>query len=99
MPAMKYLSPDLPRRSVENSDAILQGAIGAGPLVGGLGDHPIYAQVIDRSGRTYSYVGLAPRCRDGSVDVDALRAGEFVVPPGLLYLCEDVDPKSRSKGI
>ncbi len=96
MPALKYLSPDLPRPTCDDVHAILEHASGSGELIGSLGDYPIYEQVIDRFGRVYSYLGLAPRRRDGSFDVEAMEPGEFVLPPGLLYLCEQSREKSES---
>jgi hypothetical protein len=32
-----------------------------------------------------TYAGVAPRRLDGEFDIDALRPGEFIVKPGLIY--------------
>lgn len=98
MPALKYLSPDLPRPIYDDAYAILEHASGSGELIGSFCDLPIYEQMIDRFGRVYSYVGLAPRRRDGSFDAEAMEPGEFVLPPGLLYVCEQSREKSESTG-
>lgn len=74
--------------------AILHHTTGAGLLIGSFRDHPIYEQVIDEFGRAYTYLGLAPCRRDGSFDIGAFQPGEFVLPPGLLYLCDEVGAKS-----
>lgn len=77
--------------------AILYHTTGSGELIGSYRDHPIYEQVTDEFGRVYSYIGLAPFRRDGSFDVDSFGPGEFVLPPGLLYLCEEAKAKSVAK--
>lgn len=77
--------------------AILQHTVGSGELIGSYRDQPIYEQVIDEFGRAYTYLGLAPCRRDGSFDVDSFGPGEFVLPPGLLYLCEEARAKSVKK--
>ncbi len=77
--------------------AILHHTTGSGELIGSYRDHPIYEQVIDEFGRVYSYLGLAPCRRDGSFDVDSFGPGEFALPPGLLYLCEEAKVKSVPK--
>ncbi len=77
--------------------AILHHTTGSGELIGSYRDHPIYERVTDEFGRVYSYLGLAPCRRDGSFDVDSFGPGEFVQPPGLLYLCDEVKAKSVAK--
>lgn len=59
-----------------------------GPTIGFYGEHPIAAAVIDHFGRRFLYDGVAPRRRDGSYDVKALRPGEWIVEPGLVYCIE-----------
>ena len=59
-----------------------------GPAIGYLNGQPIAATVVDRSGRHYAYAGLAPRCRDGRLDVEALKPNEWIVRPGLVYFFE-----------
>jgi hypothetical protein len=56
-----------------------------GPPIGYLDGRPIPASVVDRAGLHYSYTGLAPRHRDGRLNVDALRPDEWIVAPALLY--------------
>lgn len=68
---------------------ILQDATPSGPHIGGLGDMPIFESVTDYFGKSYSYVGLAPRTWAGEIDVYRLKPGEFILPPGLVYrLCK-----------
>jgi hypothetical protein len=89
----RYGSSALAKRDDDYS--VLDRATGSGEMIGSFRDHPIYERVIDEFGRVYAYLGVAPRRRDGSFDVDALGPGEFVVPPGLLYLCEETRAKSK----
>lgn len=77
--------------------AMLCHISGAGSLIGSYRDQPIWEQVIDEFGRVFDYLGLAPCRRDGSVDVDALGPGEFVLPPGLLYLCAETRAKAAAR--
>ena len=56
-----------------------------GPAIGYLNGRPIPATVVDRSGLHYSYAGLAPRHRDGRLNVSALNPTEWIVAPGLIY--------------
>ena len=56
-----------------------------GPVVGYIDNRPIAATVVDEWGRCYGYVGLAPRRHDGQYDVSAIKQGEWLVEPGLLY--------------
>jgi hypothetical protein len=60
----------------------------AGPTIGYLGGWPIAGTVIDRGGQQYRFVGLAPRRRDGGIDITALRSDEWIVRPGLIYFLE-----------
>jgi hypothetical protein len=48
-------------------------------------DQPIPASIVDDFGRRFVYAGIAPRRWNGQYDVDALKAGEFIVEPGLIY--------------
>ena len=59
-----------------------------GPVIGYLNGQPIAATVVDRDGHSYAYAGLAPRYRDGRLDVEALKPNEWIVRPGLDYLLE-----------
>jgi len=56
-----------------------------GPILGYYAGRAIPAAVIDESGRRYLYAGIAPRRFDGRPDVEALRRGEWLVQPGLVY--------------
>jgi hypothetical protein len=60
----------------------------AGPTIGLYRGLPIAERVVDQFGRRFFYVGLASRRRDGRFDVASLRAGEFIVEPGLVYRLE-----------
>ncbi len=57
----------------------------AGRCIGYLGDAPISEYVTDYFGRSYVYVGMAPRTWAGDLDIEALANDEFVLPPSLLY--------------
>ena len=70
--------------------ATLHEARPQGRCVGSYVGCPIREAVVDRDGQRYVYAGLAPRCRDGSLDIDALEPGEFLVPPGLVYRLEAI---------
>jgi hypothetical protein len=56
-----------------------------GPVIGIYRGRPIAESVIDAEGRHYAYAGIAPRLSSGSYDVEALRQGEWLVEPGLVY--------------
>jgi len=60
----------------------------AGPTIGYLGGWPIAGTVVDRAGQQYRYAGLAPRHRDGAIDLSALRPDEWIVRPALIYFLE-----------
>ena len=59
-----------------------------GPVIGSLNGQPIAATVVDRDGHAYVFTGLAPRHRDGRLDVEALKPNEWIVRPGLVYQLE-----------
>lgn len=65
-----------------------------GPMVGVYAGHPFSESVADYFGRRFTYAGVAPRLRNGQYDVAALRAGEFIVEPGLLYRIASAEPKA-----
>ena len=56
-----------------------------GPILGTFGEHKIASTVVDCFGRRYDYVGIATRLWIGRCDVDALKYGEWLVEPGLVY--------------
>jgi hypothetical protein len=66
-----------------------------GPTLGVYGDLAISEAVIDRFGRRFIYAGVAPRCLNGQLDVGALRRGEFVLRPGLVYRMESMTTSFR----
>jgi len=85
------LAPTLRERPVEYF--ILMEPRPDGPTVGYLDGRPIAASVVDFFGAHYAYVGAAPRRPDGRYDVEALKAGEWLVEPGLVYYA---DPKTST---
>jgi hypothetical protein len=56
-----------------------------GPSMGFYADREIPESVLDELGRRFVYARVAPRKWNGVFDVEALAAGEFIVPPGLIY--------------
>ena len=56
-----------------------------GNVVGRLGELPIPSQVIGEDGQQYVFEGVATRRPSGRFDVSALRPGEWIVRPGLVY--------------
>ncbi len=71
---------------------MLHDARPAGQSVGLYANREIPASVIDDFGRQYVFAGIAPRRRNGDFDVDALRTGEFILKPGLVYRLEYTPP-------
>jgi hypothetical protein len=65
--------------------SILHDAKAAGPAIGIYAGCSFSDIVIDRYGRLFDYTGVALRRMNGEFDVDALRPGEFIVQPGLIY--------------
>jgi len=59
-----------------------------GAIIGRLADHQISETVVDGRGSSYRYVGVATRNPNGRYDVEALRPGEWIVQPGLVYVLE-----------
>jgi hypothetical protein len=76
-------APTRRERPIEYS--ILQGAEPAGPIIGNYADKGFAEFVRDEYGRLFVYAGLAPRRRDGRFNDEALKPGEFIVLPGLIY--------------
>ena len=74
-----------------------------GAIIGQLAGHPIADSVVDASGQRYRFVGVAPRDRTGRFDVEALRAGEWIVQPGLVYAADGKasasKPPRRGRGL
>lgn len=71
------------RRPIEYS--ILVDPKPAGPTIGNYAERAFSEFVRDAFGRLFVYAGIAPRRSDGQFDDGALRPGEFIVPPGLIY--------------
>ncbi len=67
---------------------MLQEPQGEGPAVGCFAGQAISERMTDYLGQHYRFAGIAPRLRDGRYDVDALRPGEWLVEPGLIYARE-----------
>ena len=58
---------------------------------------PIAERVVDLFNRRYSFVGVIGRRCDGQYDVDALKPGQFVVEPGLVYSLESPVRRERQQ--
>jgi hypothetical protein len=56
-----------------------------GPMLGYCAGHPIFSAIVDGFGQRYVFAGVAVRRWDGDVDVAALRPGEWLLEPGLIY--------------
>lgn len=65
--------------------SVLHDAKSAGPVIGKLDGQEFSEFVADEFGRLFVFSGVAPRLRDGRFDGEALKPGEFIVPPGLIY--------------
>ena len=57
----------------------------AGATIGLYRGRPIAERVVDQFDRCFTYVGVIGRRGDGQYDVNALKPGQFVVEPGLVY--------------
>jgi len=75
-------------RNVPTEYFILADPRNKGAVIGRLADHLICETVVDGHGSSYCYVGVATRNPDGRYDVEALRPGEWIVQPGLVYALE-----------
>ncbi len=56
-----------------------------GPVIGRLDGREFSEFIQDEFGRIFSYSGVAPRRSNGQFDDAALKDGEFIVQPGLIY--------------
>jgi len=65
-----------------------------GQTIGVYRDRPFSESVADYFGRHFTYSGIAPRRTNGQYDPAALREGEFIVEPGLLYRIIPAETKS-----
>ena len=69
----------------------------AGATIGLYRGLPIAERVVDLFDRRYSFVGVIGRRRDGQYDVDALKPGQFVVEPGLVYDLETGEGREKQE--
>ncbi len=70
-------------RPIEYS--ILHNTKFQGPVIGRLDGREFSEFVLDEYGRLFAYSGIAPRRSNGQFDDAALKDGEFIVLPGLIY--------------
>jgi hypothetical protein len=71
-----------------------------GPVIGSYDGEPIADSVHDIDGRRYRFAGIMPRRSEGSFDLAALGAGEWIVEPGLIYRWDGVkEPQSSAAGL
>lgn len=68
-----------------------------GATIGYLAGRPIRESVTDRDGLRYRFVGVAPRLPAGGFDVLALRTGEWIVQPGLVYAADAKESASGNR--
>jgi len=63
----------------------------AGATIGLYRGLPIAERVVDQFDRRFTFAGIIGRRRDGQYDVNALKPGQFVVEPGLVYDLETAE--------
>jgi hypothetical protein len=73
------------RHPIDDEFFILWRVRPEGRVVGHLGELPIPEAVIGEDGQHYVFEGVAARRPSGRFDVRALRPGEWIVQPGLVY--------------
>ena len=73
------------RHPIDEEFFILAHVQPEGHVVGRLGELAIPSHVMDEDGQHYVFEGVAARRPSGRFDVDALRPGEWIVRPGLVY--------------
>jgi hypothetical protein len=83
------------RRADTLEFSILHNTKAEGPTIGQLDGREISEFVIDEFGRLFAYSGVAPRLSDGRFDDAALKVGEFIVLPGLIYAYRGKAEKGR----
>jgi hypothetical protein len=74
---------------------ILHGVTPIGRSIGFYEDRPIAESIVNEHGQRFVYAGVAPRRWNGQFDLDALRPGEFIAQPGLVYRLEHPNGSSR----
>ena len=77
------------RRSRPLEYSILHNPRPAGPVIGKLAGKEFSEYVYDGFGRLFVYSGVALRRVNGEFDDKALKRGEFIVQPGLIYMLRD----------
>ncbi len=65
--------------------SMLHNTTPQGPAIGQLDGHEFSEFILDEFGRLFVFCGVAPRLSSGQFDDAALKDGEFIVPPGLIY--------------
>jgi hypothetical protein len=71
----------------------------AGATIGVYRGLPVAEQVVDLFDRRYSFVGVIGMRSDGQYDVDALKPGQFIVEPGLVYEIETSVRRGRQRAL
>ena len=74
---------------------LLRNVTAKGPVVGHYEGQDVRQSIVDEWGRRYSFVGIAAFKWNGEYDCDALKAGEFILPPGLVYRLDLMPPTWR----
>jgi hypothetical protein len=69
----------------------------AGATIGLYRGLPIAERVVDQFDRCFTYVGVIGRRGDGQYDVNALKPGQFVVEPGLVYDLEAGEGREKQE--
>ena len=72
-----------PNRPIEYS--MIHAARPAGPTIGTYAGQEIYESIVDEFGRLFYFTGIAPRRLKGGFAAEALKPGEFILQPGLVY--------------
>ena len=69
----------------------------AGATIGLYRGLPIAERVVDQFDRRFTFAGIIGRRRDGQYDVNALKPGQFVVEPGLVYDLESGEGREKQE--
>lgn len=67
-----------------------------GATIGYLAGKPIREVAIDADGAEYHFAGVATRDASGRFDVCALRQGEWIVQPGLVYVAGGTADRAKA---